>query len=328
MAESKSQRYPRVWFITGCSSGFGNIFVSAILASGDRVIATARDISTLSDFAHCDNVKVLELDITDSQDSLDENVSKAIAMFGHIDVLVNNAGYVLYGVLEELRCGILLCVTLWFLGPLVDFCLLCYINSQSQILNQFNTNFFGPLNLTRAVLPHMRSRQSGTVIFMSSIAAWKGVAVGGPYSASKFALEGFVESLKKEVAAFGVNLHLAVLGQFRTDILSAHRRQSGRGANSIRDYDAAVYAFKNRLEQTNGKQPGDPTQAVERIMDLVYRRGHFAGQEELPLRIVLGSDAVAIVRGECQQMLNDLKKQEEYGRSTDYQGTAGVGKYE
>ncbi|KAJ5515010.1 Glucose/ribitol dehydrogenase [Penicillium fimorum] len=302
MAEFESQRSPRVWFITGCSSGFGKIFVSAILASGDRVIATARDITTLSDFAHCDNVKLLELDITESQDSLNENVSKAIAMFGHIDVLINNAGYVLSGVLEEL--------------------------SQSQILDQFNTNVFGPLNLTRAVLPHMRARQSGTIIFMSSIAAWKGVAVGGPYSASKFALEGFVESLQKEVAPFGVNLHLAVLGQFRTDILSANRRQSGRGVNSICDYDAAVDAFQSRLEQTNGKQPGDPTQAVERIMDLIYRRGHFIGQEELPLRIVLGSDAVAIVRGECQQMLNDLERQEQFGTSTDYQGTAEVEKYE
>ncbi|KAJ5958502.1 Glucose/ribitol dehydrogenase [Penicillium vulpinum] len=301
MAESKSQRSPRVWFITGCSSGFGKIFVPAILAWGDRVVATARDIRTLSDFAEYDNVKLLELDITDSQHSLNENVSKAIAMFGHIDVLVNNAGYVLYGVLEEL--------------------------SQSQILDQFNTNVFGPLNLTRAVLPHMRSRQSGTIIFMSSIAAWKGVAVGGPYSASKFALEGFVESLQKEVAPLGINSHLVVLGQFRTDILSAHRRQSGRGIDSIRDYDAAANAFQSRLEQTNGKQPGDPTQAVERIMDLVYHRGYFAGQQELPLRIVLGSDAVAIIRDECQKTLNDLKKQEQFGASTDYLGT-GIGEVE
>ncbi|KAJ5518226.1 Glucose/ribitol dehydrogenase [Penicillium expansum] len=302
MAESKSARGRSVWFITGCSSGFGKIFVSAILAQGDRVIATARNINSLSDFAHSENVKLLELDITDSQHALNEKVSKAIAMFGQIDVLVNNAGYVVSGVLEEL--------------------------SQSQILDQFNTNVFGPLNLTRAVLPHMRSRQSGTVIFMSSIAGWKGVAVGGPYSASKFALEGFVESLQKEVEPFGLNLHLAVLGQFRTDILSANRRQSGRAVNSIRDYDTVIDAFQTRLEHTNGKQPGDPAQAVERIMDLVYRRGHFAGQQELPLRIVLGSDAVALVRDQCEQMLSDLKKQEQFGSSTDYPTTDGVEKYE
>lgn len=106
MAEFKSARGRSVWFITGCSSGFGKIFVSAILAQGDRVIATARNINSLSDFAHSDNVKLLELDITDSQHALNEKVSKAIAMFGQIDVLVNNAGYVVSGVLEELRCEI------------------------------------------------------------------------------------------------------------------------------------------------------------------------------------------------------------------------------
>lgn len=106
MVDSKSRRSPRVWLITGCSSGFGKIFVSAILAWGDRVIATARDISTLSNFAHCDDVELLELDITDSQHVLNDKVSKAIAIFGQIDVLVNNAGYVLSGVLEELRCEV------------------------------------------------------------------------------------------------------------------------------------------------------------------------------------------------------------------------------
>ncbi|KAJ6092311.1 Glucose/ribitol dehydrogenase [Penicillium canescens] len=293
---------PRVWLITGCSSGFGKLFVSATIARGDRVIATARDVSTLREFAQCDNVKLLQLNVTDSQDALDNKISEAIAMFGQIDVLVNNAGYVLYGVWEEL--------------------------SQSQIVDQFNTNIFGPLNLTRALLPHMRARQHGTVLFMSSIAGWKGVAVGGPYSASKFALEGAVESLQKEIESFGVNVHLAVLGQFRTDILAADRRKSGRGINSIQEYDAAVDAFQNRLEQTNRKQPGDPSQAVERILDLVRCEGYFAAQQDLPLRIVLGSDAVEIVRGECEDMLSDLRNQEDLGKSTDYPGTGQVQRYE
>ncbi|KAJ5475805.1 hypothetical protein N7475_001534, partial [Penicillium sp. IBT 31633x] len=114
---------------------------------------------------------------------------------------------------------------------------------------------------------------------MSSIAAWKGVAVGGPYSASKFALEGSIESLQKEIAPCGINVHLVVLLQFRTEILAANRRKSGRGDNSIHEYDATVEAFQNRLEQTNGTQPRDPVQAVERILDLVCRRGYFAGQQ-------------------------------------------------
>jgi hypothetical protein len=96
----------------------------------------------------------------------------------------------------------------------------------------------------------------------------------------------------------------------------------------MRDYDSAVEAFQTRLEQTNGRQPGDPTQAVERILDIVHRRGHFAGQANVPLRIVLGSDAMEIVRHECQRILNDLKQQEELGRSTDYPGTGKVEGYQ
>jgi NADP-dependent 3-hydroxy acid dehydrogenase YdfG len=103
MPESESNFSSRVWLITGCSSGFGKIFVSSILARGDRVIATARDIRTLSEFAHHDNVKLLQLDITASEDSLNESVLQAMTMFGQIDVLINNAGYVLSGVLEEVR---------------------------------------------------------------------------------------------------------------------------------------------------------------------------------------------------------------------------------
>ncbi|KAJ5753587.1 Glucose/ribitol dehydrogenase [Penicillium nucicola] len=293
---------PRVWLITGCSSGFGKLFVSLLLARGDRVIATARDISTLSEFAHRDDVKLLQLNVTDSQDALNRKISEAVAIFGQIDVLVNNAGYVLSGVWEEL--------------------------SQPQILDQFNTNVFGPLNLTRALLPHMRARQSGTVIFMSSIAGWRGVAVGGPYSASKFALEGAAESLQKEIVPFGIDVHLAVLGQFRTDILAADRRKSGRGINSIQGYDDAVDAFQTRLAQTNGKQPGDPAQAVQRILDLVRREGHFAAQRQIPFRIFLGSDAVDIVRGECQDMLSELQAQEELGKSTDYSDTGNIQSYE
>ncbi|KAJ5339175.1 Glucose/ribitol dehydrogenase [Penicillium brevicompactum] len=302
MPDLTSHFAPRVWFITGCSSGFGKTFVSSILARGNRVIATARNIDALSEFADRDNVKLLELDITHSQNYLNEIILKAITFFGQIDVLINNAGYVLTGTMEEI--------------------------SQSQLLDQFNANVFGPLNLTRAVLPHMRERRSGTIIFMSSIAAWRGVSVGGPYSASKFALEGSVESLQKEIASFGINVHLAVLGQFRTDILAAHRRQSVRDTNSIRDYDDAVEMFQNRLEETNGKQPGDPLQAVERILDVVRREGYFEDQMEIPLRIVLGSDAVDIVRDECQKMLGDLERQEQLARSTDYPGPAELQKYQ
>lgn len=191
----------------------------------------------------------------------------------------------------------------------------------------------------------MRSRRTGTIIFSGSIAGWLGVVVGGPYSASKFALEGMwilliyldsrlmswlgsVESLQKEIAPFGIDVHIAVLGQFRTAILASNRRKSDRAVDSISDYDTAVEGFQARLERTNDKQPGDPVQAVERIMDAVCRTGHFAGQQSVPFRIVLGSDALEIIRDQCQGMLRDLEGQEGLARSTDFPRGGEIERYE
>jgi len=139
---------------------------------------------------------------------------------------------------------------------------------------------------------------------------------------------GSVESLQMEVAPFGVCVHLAVLGQFRTAILESTRRKTERTIDSISDYDGVVEAFQKRLEQTNGKQPGDPVQAVERVVDAVCRTGHFAGYENIPLRIILGSDAVDIIRNQCQDMLRDIEGQRELARSTDFPGVREVQRYE
>ncbi|KAL4876849.1 hypothetical protein BJY04DRAFT_231304 [Aspergillus karnatakaensis] len=260
-----------VWFITGCSSGFGNLFVPAILARGDKVIATARNASSLDEFKDSDNVRILQLDVTASPDELAAKAADAVDLFGRVDVLVNNAGYVLSGVWEEV--------------------------SHDQVLDQMQTNLFGQMNVARAFLPHMRKRRAGTMVFMGSIAGWLGVAAGGPYSASKFALEGAVESLEKEVSPLGIRVHLMVLGQFQ------------------------------RQAETSGKQPGDPEKAVQRILDVVRREGSVAPEEELPLRIVLGSDAVQVIRTKC---LETLKLLEDYGQlacSTDFPGARSVQDY-
>ncbi|KAJ5683442.1 Glucose/ribitol dehydrogenase [Penicillium macrosclerotiorum] len=292
MSYKKSGGSPKVWLITGCSSGFGKVFIPSITARGDRVVATARDIRSLDEFASHENIRLLELDVTQPRKALKEAVKQAISFFGHIDVLVNNAGYVLSGVWEEL--------------------------SEIEITRQFHTNVLGPLDLTTALLPHMRSRGTGTIIFMSSIAAWRGVAVGGAYSASKFALEGAAESLQKEVEPFGLQVHVAVLGQFRTSILNSNRRLVSRSTRPLGEYDSAIQACLSRLEKTDGKQVGDPLKAVERIVDLVYHTGYFAELQRIPLRIFLGSDAMNIVRGECQSILDDIIRQEKVGRSTDF----------
>jgi hypothetical protein len=149
----------------------------------------------------------------------------------------------------------------------------------------------------------------------------------GTLADCSFIALGSVESLEKEVAPFGVHVHLAVLGQFRTAILESTRRKTDRTLESISDYDGAVEAFQTRLEETNGKQPGDPVQAVERVVDAVCRTGHFAGYENIPLRIVLGSDAIEIIRDQCQGMLRDLEGQRELARSTDFPGGGEVERY-
>ncbi|KAL2826254.1 hypothetical protein BDW59DRAFT_179603 [Aspergillus cavernicola] len=298
---STAKTRPLVWLVTGCTSGFGRLFVPAILARGDRVIATARDIESLPEISNTKDVFLLQLDVTDSQESLYAKAATAIERFGEVNVLVNNAGYVLSGVWEEV--------------------------SHEQVVDQFRTNFFGHMNVTRAFLPNMRSRRSGTVVFMSSIAGWLGVAAGGPYSASKFALEGAVESLQKEVCTLGIRVHLIVLGQFRTSILDDNRRKISRPNPAVDDYNSAVNTLALRQVDTNGKQPGNPTLAVERILDAVRREGMMATREEIPLRIVLGSDAGQIVRAQCLETLQQLDKLQEIGRSTDFLDARGIQDY-
>ncbi|CEL10325.1 hypothetical protein ASPCAL13446 [Aspergillus calidoustus] len=297
---SSSHNRPRVWLITGCTSGFGKLFVSAIVARGDKVIATARNVSALDEFRDTPNVRLLNLDVTATQDELNATAATALELFGGVDVLVNNAGYVLSGAWEEL--------------------------THEQVLHQFQTNFFGQMNVTRVFVPHMRCRGSGTIIFMSSIAGWLGVAAGGPYSASKFALEGAAESLQKELSPLGIQVHLAVLGQFRTNILAEGRRQIPRSTPVIDGYNPVIETLTRRQEETNGKQPGDPVRAVERILDVVRREGSVAGKE-VGLRIVLGSDAQYIIRDQCLNTLRDLDQFEEFSRSTDFPGAGGVDAY-
>ncbi|KFY81510.1 hypothetical protein V500_11337, partial [Pseudogymnoascus sp. VKM F-4518 (FW-2643)] len=221
------------------------------------------------------------LDVTSPQPVLDNIVGSIIGKFGQIDVLVNNAGYVASGVWEEM--------------------------SHEETTAQFNTNFFGALNLTRAVLPTMRAQKSGTLVFMSSIAAWHGVGAGGPYSSSKFALEGAVECLEKETSHLGIETFLMVLGQFRTDILNAARKQNKKD-NPIADYDRVSAELRDRHQETTGKQPGDPKLAVERILDVVRREGQLKGFTKLPLRIPLGSDAVQVMQAKCEETMGILKQ--------------------
>ncbi|KAK5168186.1 uncharacterized protein LTR77_006754 [Saxophila tyrrhenica] len=190
--------------------------------------------------------------------------------------------------------------------------------------NQFNTNVWGAIRLTKAVLPHMRRRGQGTLVFMGSIAGWVGTAAGGPYSASKFALEGkrpvflcAVECLKNETEDLGIRTHLVVLGQFRTSILGAERRQFKVVGDPSTGYDSVLRRLDDRQAATNDKQPGDPAAAAERVADLVREEGWFTGQLHTPFRLFLGSDCLEILRRKCKETLDVLEEQDAIARSTD-----------
>ncbi|KAH6869052.1 hypothetical protein B0T10DRAFT_611659 [Thelonectria olida] len=293
----------KVWLITGCSSGFGRCLIPAVLARGDKVIATARQISDLS-YIDDENVKVLSLDVTATQDELHRKALEAKSAFGRIDVLMNNAGYVVSGVWEEL--------------------------SPEDAMNEFKTNFFGALNVTRAVLPFMRSRKTGAILFMGSIAGWHNVGGGGAYGASKSALEGAVESLSQEVEPLGIRVHIFVLGRFRTNILDAKNKRSKLDAEKgFADYAEVKKKLANMHIATQGAQVGDPLRAAERIVDIARVENITKEQAaNLPLRIPLGAEAVVIMRKKCEDTLALLEKWAEFSASADFQDAKAIPDYD
>ncbi|KAI8714014.1 hypothetical protein NCS52_01120600 [Fusarium sp. LHS14.1] len=291
----KTSKEPQVWLVTGCSSGLGRSLVTAVLARGDKIIATARQVSTLKELENVDNARVLSLDVTADQTELSKKVEEAQSFFGRIDVLVNNAGCVISGVWEEL--------------------------GTKDVKNEFDTNFFGAMKMTRAVLPFMRSQNSGIIMFMGSIAAWHSAAAGGLYASSKCALEGAVESLSREVSDLGIRVHIFVLGRFRTGILG-DRSQIAKlnSRQGIADYTTVKDDFSQHLIISHDRQPGDPLRAAEKMVDIARVENLTASQaENLPLRIPLGAEAVVIMRRKCLETLAVLDGWTRFSEEADFE---------
>ncbi|CAA9448900.1 MAG: 3-oxoacyl-[acyl-carrier protein] reductase [uncultured Rubrobacteraceae bacterium] len=265
----------RVWLITGASSGFGRAIAEAALERGDVVIGTARRPSTLEDLAEGaaeGDVAALGLDVTDPG-QIREVVEEVISRFGRIDVLVNNAGYGSVGAVEEF--------------------------TMDELRAHMETMFFGAVELTKAVLPHMRERRNGAIVQMSSFGGQVAYPGFGSYCAAKFALEGLSEALAGEVAPLGIKVLIVEPGAFRTGFGGSRMHRS----REISAYGESVGATRELVDGMDGTQSGDPRKAARAILAAL-------DAEETPLRLPLGPDAVEGIRVHMDAVRTELDRWE------------------
>ena len=260
----------KVWLVTGAGRGMGVDIAQAALAAGNAVVATGRNTAAVADaVGEADDLLVVELDITKTA-SAQAAVQSTLERFGRIDVLVNSAGNFYAGFFEEL--------------------------TPEQMERQIATNLIGPMNVTRAVLPVMREQRSGNVVSISSTAGVVGQEFCSAYAASKFGLEGWMESLRFEVEPFGIQTTIVEPGFFRTDLLT--KESTAYADLSIDDYAERTAQTRPAWEAMSGKQTNDPAKLAKALITVL-------DQEEPPLRWVAGADAVATV----EQKANDLLAQ-------------------
>jgi NAD(P)-dependent dehydrogenase (short-subunit alcohol dehydrogenase family) len=280
---TKEPMMQKTLFITGAGRGLGAEIAKAALRAGDLVVAAGRNPAAVSDSLgpNSDRLLSVELDVN-NESQAQAAVNAAVARFGTIDVLVNNAGYGQLGLFEE--------------------------NSAQDVQAQFGTNLFGVFSVTRVVLPVMRAARKGRIFNVSSLAGMRGAAFGSLYCASKFALEGFSESLAQELAPFGILVTLVEPGPFRTDFLSAESVRFG--AHVIADYDEQRPALRASFERRNGLQPGDPAKLAEAMVRL-------ASEPEPPMRFVGGSIAFDSIKAKLIDMQTELQQWRPLSVGTD-----------
>jgi NAD(P)-dependent dehydrogenase (short-subunit alcohol dehydrogenase family) len=275
----------KVWLITGSSRGFGRSLAEAVLAHGDRLVATARQPEQLGDLVkqYGDSVRAVPLDVTNPEQAR-AAVAAAVDAFGRLDVVVNNAGYGYAAAIEDA--------------------------SEEDLRAQIETDLWGVINVTRAALPALRKQRSGHIVQFSSIGGRMGLAGFGAYHTAKWAVEGFSEALAREVAPLGIKVTIVEPGGFRTDF----------GLSSIRvtppsaDYQPTVGRVMTFLHDVAGHEPGDPAKAAQAIIAVV-------NEEHPPLRLLLGSDAVQIARQVDRADLAETDRWEHLSTSTDFEGT-------
>lgn len=267
----------KVWLVTGASRGLGREIAGAALEAGETVVATARSAAAVREAfgRRHDRLHALALDITDAQ-AAGSVAAETVEQFGAIDVLVNNAGYAELGFFETF--------------------------TDAAVRRQFEVNLFGTMNVARAVAPHMRERRSGLIVTISSVSGLVSSAGGSVYSASKFALEGWMEGFAQELEPLGVRSLLVEPGMLRTDFMDA--RSASFGSIDIPDYAQAVAQYRAFVDGANGNQSGDPKLLAARILAL-------SSQGEIPSRLIFGDDARQWAGAKVEQL------RQEIARSTD-----------
>lgn len=263
----------KVWFITGCSTGFGRELAKQLLEGGYRVAVTARDADRVRDLVEIEpeNALALRLDVNDKA-QIAEAVAAAESHFGRVDVLVNNAGFGYFGAVEE--------------------------SDEAEVRAMFETNFWGLTAMTQAVLPKMRERQTGAIVNVSSIGGLVGNPGVGFYNATKFAVNGISEALKKELAPLGIRVILVQPSGFRTD-------WAGRSATDadvkIADYAETAGANQDLIRGLSGKQPGDPVRAARAIIEAVE-------SDDPPFSLLLGKAALRGARLKIESLSAETEK--------------------
>lgn len=277
------QTSPKTFLITGVNSGFGKAFAAAALADGHTVLGTVRNEdnrvafeSTVPGRAHA-----VVLDVTDF-DAIEKSIPQLLATHGHIDVLVNNAGYGHEGTLEE--------------------------SSLAEMQRQFDVNVFGAVAMIKAVLPSMRTRRSGHIINITSMGGFITMPGIAYYCGSKFALEGISEVLGKEVAGFEIKVTAVAPGSFRTDWAG---RSMVRSDRTVQDYDALFEPIRQARQAKSGAQAGDPEKAAQALLAIVK-------DPNPPAHLLLGKDALDLVRGKLTAMSTEIDAWETVTRSTDH----------
>lgn len=261
----------KVWFITGCSTGFGRELAKEVLASGYRAAVAARNTDDVKDItdAYPDTAIAVKLDVTNAAE-ISAAVSQIQEKFGQIDVLVNNAGIGYFGAIEE--------------------------SEEEEVRRMFEINFFGLANVTKAVLPVLRKQRSGHILNVASIGGLVGFPAVGFYNATKFAIDGYSESLSKELAPLGIKVTVIAPSGFRTD-------WAGRSANNskivIDDYKETAGTNKDNIRGYSGNQPGDPVRAAKAMIKAVEA-------ENPPLRLLLGEAALKGARNKIELLKKDF----------------------